>query len=79
MLRYPDDSGRSLQRVIEGCEPGATIELAPGRYPERLVFKQSLSLRGAGDLTRISVEGRGSSIMADLPEDETLELESLLI
>ncbi len=78
-IRYPDDSGRSLTEVIASCETGAVIELSPGRYPDRLVFRRAMTLRGAGDLTRISVEGHGSAISAELPAGETLTIESVLI
>src|SRR5262245_9463556 len=78
-IRFPDESGRSLSEIIESSARGAIIELSPGRYTERLVFRHGLTLRGAGDLTRISVEGRGSAISAELPADETLTIESVLI
>src|SRR5688572_17939853 len=78
-IRFPDESGRSLSQLIESCAPGAIVELSPGRYTDRLVVRRGLTLRGAGDLTRISVDGRGSAIVAELPPDEALIIESVLI
>jgi hypothetical protein len=78
-IRFPDDSGRSLAEVVGTAEPGSVLEIAPGRYTDRLVFRRGLTLRGAGDLTRISVEGRGSAVVVELPPDEALTIESVLI
>jgi hypothetical protein len=78
-IRFPDESGRSLLQLIESCPPGSIVDLAPGRYTDRLVLRRGVTLRGAGDLTRISVDGRGSAIIAELPPDDVLTIESVLI
>lgn len=78
-VRFPDDSGRLLQEVVDACAPGAILELAPGRYVEPLSFARPLTLRGAGDLTRISVEKRGRAVTVALDGDDVVRLESVLI
>lgn len=75
-VRFPDPRGRRLADVIAGLERGAVIDIAPGRYFERLVLDRSITLRGAGDLTRIGGLGRGSIIAIDA-EDAEVSLDSL--
>ena len=62
--------------VIAGLERGAVIDIAPGRYFERLTLDRSITLRGAGDLTRIGGLGRGSIISVDA-EDGEITLDSI--
>ncbi len=79
LIRFPDDSGRSLAEVIATSPRGATIELAPGRYEGPLTLSQPVVLRGAGDLTRIGVVGGGPVVLIDSPDEAWVEIESVLL
>ncbi len=80
MVRFPDGSGRSLAHVLSSVEAGTEIELAPGRYHGPLVIDRPLTLRGAGDLSRIQVLGRGPVLRVELSENShSVTLESLLL
>ena len=78
LLRFPDGSGRSLSDVVSAAPPGAVVEIAPGRYFGPLSLSRAVSLRGAGDLTRIMVT-RGSVVQVSAPEEARVVLESLLL
>jgi len=57
-IRYPDDSGRALQDVIDAAPEGAVVELAPGRFEGPIVLRRPMTLKGAGELTRVVGSGR---------------------
>jgi hypothetical protein len=78
-IRFPDESGRTLRDLMAGHASGAVIELAPGRYVGPILVTRSVTIRGAGDLTRIVGEGRGSVITVRGPADARIVLDSLLI
>jgi len=44
-LRVPDDFG-SIQAAIEDAEPGDDVLVAPGTYPENLVLRTDVDVRG---------------------------------
>ncbi len=50
------DGSVSLQALIDGAEPGATIVVPPGRYEERVVVDRRLTLEGGGAAT---IDGGG--------------------
>lgn len=79
VLRYPDGSGRSLSEVLEACEAGAVVEVAPGRYVEALVLTKPVTLRGAGDLTRLSLEGQTLAVRVATSSSDPVRIESILI
>lgn len=78
-IRVPDGTGRSLAQVLADSPPEAVIELAPGRYQGPVVLTRPVTLRGAGDLTRISAAGRASVVEIRLAGPGIVVLESLLI
>src|SRR5262245_32995052 len=67
-IRFPDTRGSSLSEILAQCAPGATLEIAPGRYDEPLVIDKPITIRGSGELTRLSIGGRGSVITVRVPE-----------
>lgn len=75
-MRFPDETGRSLAEVVREAPSGALIELAPGRYRGPILVERGLTLKGAGDLSRIS-GGPGSLVR--VASDEQVVLESLLL
>ncbi len=78
-IRYPDPRGRRLGELIASCAPGAVVEIAPGRYHEPIVIDRPITLRGAGDLTRLVGFGRGSVVQIGVGPEEEVRLESLAI
>jgi nitrous oxidase accessory protein NosD len=78
-IRFPDDSGRSFRELIASCPPGSVIELAPGRYVGPIQVTRPMTIRGAGDLTRIVGEKKGSVISVRVPRDGRVVLESLFL
>lgn len=77
--RFPDDSSQSLEAFIAACAPGATVELAPGRFEGPIYIDKPLVIRGAGDLTRIVSEGNGRVIEVNLGPNAEVLLEHLLV
>jgi hypothetical protein len=77
-IRFPDRSGRDLQAVLHEADAGTVIELAPGRYEGPLNLRRPVTLKGAGDLTRlVSLDGPAVTIS---PEGtELVFLESLAL
>jgi hypothetical protein len=78
-IRFPDESGRTLSDLMAGYASGAVIELAPGRYAGPILITRSVTIRGAGDLTRIVGERRGPVITIRAPGDARVVLDSILI
>lgn len=78
-IHYPDPRGRRLAELIAACAPGAVVEIAPGRYHEPIVIDRPLTLRGAGDLTRLVGFGRGSVVQIQVGAEEQVRLEALSI
>lgn len=79
LVRFPDTSGRTLAQVLAECVPGTIIELSPGRYEGPLEIKKPVTLRGAGDLTRLSGEEAGSVVTVDIEDETPVVIESLLL
>ncbi len=52
-MRYPDDSGGALSTFLNAAPAGAVVQVAPGSYEGPLSITQPITLRGAGELTRI--------------------------
>ncbi|MBX2812951.1 MAG: hypothetical protein KTR25_14140 [Myxococcales bacterium] len=75
-MRYSDQMGRALAHVIQHASPGATIELAPGRYLGPITIDRELTIRGAGDLSRIVCSPVGGSVIR-VRTLEPVRLESL--
>ncbi|MFO0727002.1 MAG: hypothetical protein U1E65_24695 [Myxococcota bacterium] len=75
-VRFPDPRGLRLSDLIAALPEGAVIEIAPGRYFESIHISRSVTLRGAGDLTRIGGLGRDSIITVDA-EGAEVHLESM--
>lgn len=78
-IRFPDETGRTLRDLIEGCASGAVIELAPGRFTGPIVIRRPITLRGAGDLTRITGDASTPVISIRVPFSGRVVLDSLLI
>lgn len=76
-IRYPDARGRRLGELIASCPPGAVVHIAPGRYHEPVIIDRPITLRGAGDLTRLVGFGRGSVVRVDVGPEEEVRLEGL--
>jgi hypothetical protein len=76
-LAYPDDSGRSLAAVVGAAPAGAVITLAPGRHLGPVVIERPVTLRGAGELTRIVNEGRGSVVVVSAAAGGLVVLDAL--
>lgn len=47
-LRVPQDH-KTIQAAIDASQPGDTISVAPGKYPERVRLKPGITLRSVGD------------------------------
>lgn len=71
---------RSLAELVAGAERDAVIELPPGRYAGSVELRRGVTLRGAGDLTRIVPgEGAGAGSVLHVRTKERVRLESLLV
>lgn len=77
-MRFPDESGRPLVEAVRRAPAGAVIQLAPGRYQGPLRIDRALTLRGAGDLTRIMAPPEGGSVVSVEAPAGQVRLESLL-
>ena len=77
-MRFPDETGRSLKSVIREISSGDTITLAPGRYEGPIVVERGVTLRGAGDLTRVVCPPLTGSVFR-IATSEPVVLESLLL
>lgn len=71
--------GRTLAEVIEGAASGAVIELPPGRFMGPFLLHRAVTLKGAGDLTRLVAEHGGPVIRVLAAASDRVELESLAI
>lgn len=78
-LRFPDGSSRSLEAFIDACAPGATVELAPGRFEGPIRITKPINLRGAGDLTRVFRSGPGRVLDVRLDANESAVVEHVLL
>lgn len=78
-IRFPDERFGSLAALIDASPPGAVIELAPGKYSGTLMITRPVTIRGAGDLSRLSGEGRGPVIKIRVPFEGRVVLESMLL
>lgn len=78
-IRFPDERFTSLAALIDAAPAGAVIEIAPGKFTGPLMISRPITLRGAGDLSRISGEGRTAVINVNVPFEGRVVLESLLL
>lgn len=62
--------------MVQQAAPGATIQLAPGHYQGPITIARGITLRGAGELSRIVGPTRGGSVVRIIT-DEPVTLESL--
>ncbi|MEM7676274.1 MAG: hypothetical protein AAF449_09750 [Myxococcota bacterium] len=53
-MRFPDENGAGLSAFLEALAPGAVVDISPGQYHGPLTITRPVTLRGAGELTRIS-------------------------
>lgn len=58
--------GESLQQRIDAAEPGATIEVSPGTFRERLVISKPVTLVGRG---RPTIQGDGKAKVIHIAAD----------
>lgn len=47
-VRVPEDH-KTIQAAIDAAQPGDTVTVAPGKYPERIRLKAGVTLRSRGD------------------------------
>jgi hypothetical protein len=78
-IRFPDGTTRSFGDFVASCPPHAIVELATGRFTGPIVITRPITLRGAGDLTRISAGGKNAVIVVRVPREGRVILESLLL
>lgn len=78
VLKFPDGTARTLAEFIRVLPDGADVTLAPGRYEGPILIERQLTLRGAGDLTRIRVHGPSRAFEIHAPGREVV-IESVLI
>lgn len=79
LVRFPDGSERAFRDFIADQPPHAVVELAPGRYAGPLSITKPITIRGAGDLTRIAASGRGPVINVAIPREGRAVFDSLLL
>jgi len=81
-IRFPEASSAassSLAAFIESVPAGTVVELAPGRYRGPIRIDRPLTLKGAGDLTRIEGDGDTSAVQVAVDEPGLVYFESLTI
>lgn len=78
-IRFGGEGGHSLRDLVERCPPESVIELAPGRYAGPVHILKPLTIRGAGDLTRIVGDRRGAVVTISAANGGRVALESLLV
>ena len=76
-MRYPDDSDSALAAFLDAAPAGAVVDVAPGTYPGPLSITRPVTLRGAGELTRIDGCGVGRPIKISVGDGGRVVLESL--
>lgn len=79
VINYSPALGRSLAEVIDDASPGTVIELPPGRYAGPFVLTRPITLKGAGDLTRLVADKPGPVLRIALAPAERVELEALAL
>ncbi len=78
-IRFSEAGGQPLSEFLATCEADAVVELAPGRYEGPIRICRPVSLKGAGDLTRVFSPGQGTVLTVELPDEGSVALDSLLI
>jgi nitrous oxidase accessory protein NosD len=78
-IRFPDERFTSLASLVDAAPAGAVVELAPGKYSGALTITRPITIRGAGDLSRLSGEGRGPVVTIRVPFEGRVAIESLLL
>lgn len=79
LINYSPATGRTLAEILDGAAEGAVVEVPPGRYVGPFHLKRAVSLRGAGDLTRLVTEKPGPVLRVQAAPDQRIELESMAI
>ena len=77
VVRYPDDSSDALNAFLDGLPAGSVVDVAPGIYEGPLSITRPVTLRGAGELTRISGGGIGRPVSIAVSMSGRVILESL--
>lgn len=81
-LRFPDAApgdDRALSAFLADVPAGAVVELAPGRYRGPLYVDRPVTIKGAGDLTRIEGDGQSPVITVDVASRGLVYFESLAV
>lgn len=81
-LRFPsptDGSQRDLAAFLAEVPSGAVVELAPGRFRGPLRIERPVTIKGAGDLTRIEGDGRSPVLSVDVAAAGLVYFESLTV
>lgn len=81
-LRFPNPAGGAegdLAAFLSDVPSGAVVELAPGRFRGPLHIERPVTIKGAGDLTRIEGDGRSAVVSVDVAAADLVYFESLTI
>lgn len=81
-LRFPNPASgveADLAAFLSEVPSGAVVELAPGRFRGPLRIERPVTIKGAGDLTRIEGDGRSPVVSVDAASAGLVYFESLTI
>lgn len=76
-VRFPDDTQGTLKTLLGTLPPGSVVDLAPGQYEGPLAIDRPVTLRGAGELTRIFGRAGDRPISVSVTDTGRVVLESL--
>jgi hypothetical protein len=78
-IPFPNGQHATLAALIDVAPAGSVIEIAPGRFVGAVTINRPITLRGAGDLSRLSSEGRGAVVRINVAHEGRVVLESLML
>lgn len=78
-IPFPNGQHATLAALVDVAPAGSVIELAPGKFVGPVTINRPLTLRGAGDLSRISADGRGAVVRVNVAYEGRVVLESLML